>query len=563
MAGKQNNTANKAPGTGATELSKATLDAALAGATNPALRKRLEAALKPKTDTAPPSPESEQPAPVEARRATRQIRPPQTSHANPEPRAAEPPAAPTRSTPPDDHPDDISASEIFPNLERERLNHSGWFDDQPEMRHLHRVGLIDIHTAENANGTSGHWVAPPIDQNLLADGTFVVDPYAEYEEPDEDEIQPEDVAEEEHPPSDMWRAYSDGLAWEVKRRTAASGLASVKSMAVRRFREGRRRRRAGGVFGSRPALGVAVFLTVFLAAGHITSLSVDPTDRAVVAGFGPTGESPPVDAPNEATPVSPPPAEVTGALSVDDAAGSTEAARRHFDAGRFTDTISAASRAISAGSASVEAYVLRGRAHIALYTSAEAVQDLEQALQMDPENIGVQFYLARAYLIGQRPDDAHRHFAAIAEKQPELIEAHIGRGYARLVMGDVEGALKLAEAAFTETHGGPEALDLRSRARALSGDLDGALKDCDQLAVVVGAGVAQQWCSGTALALSGQTDLAAASYEAALRNASAFFIESRQRQMLSLGLYNGPIDGTFGPALRDALPACASNRYCS
>ncbi len=80
--------------------------------------------------------------------------------------------------------------------------------------------------------------------------------------------------------------------------------------------------------------------------------------------------------------------------------------------------------------------VLRGR-------SAEAVVQLEKAVELDAEFKGSLFYLARAYEGAGRPADAERTYDRVLEKSPRYAAAYPAVAHLRAMRGDHAGAVDI------------------------------------------------------------------------------------------------------------------------
>lgn len=87
-------------------------------------------------------------------------------------------------------------------------------------------------------------------------------------------------------------------------------------------------------------------------------------------------------------------------------------ARLHFDAGRLSEAVTSATRALADHPANVAALMVRARAHAQLHHRAEAVADLTRAIGLAPVP---DLVLERARLLEGEPADLDGALAGIAE----------------------------------------------------------------------------------------------------------------------------------------------------
>lgn len=120
---------------------------------------------------------------------------------------------------------------------------------------------------------------------------------------------------------------------------------------------------------------------------------------------------------------------------------SFDTAQRLFDSARYDQAILACDRAVGLERKLTGAYILRGRAHRALYDSALAVADFTQAVKLRPGDPQILLERAGAYL------DEKNYTAAIADStaalaiSPRLARAYNLRGIAMRASGNLQGAI--------------------------------------------------------------------------------------------------------------------------
>lgn len=118
-----------------------------------------------------------------------------------------------------------------------------------------------------------------------------------------------------------------------------------------------------------------------------------------------------------------------------------DAAQRLFNVARYDQTVLSCDRAISFKPDYTEAYLLRGRARMALYDSSGAIADFGKAIQFRPRDPQPLMERASALV------DEKQYAAALADAtaalaiDPKLARAYNLRGTARRGMGDAAGAV--------------------------------------------------------------------------------------------------------------------------
>jgi Flp pilus assembly protein TadD len=125
-----------------------------------------------------------------------------------------------------------------------------------------------------------------------------------------------------------------------------------------------------------------------------------------------------------------------------------EEARGHFESAREHDLASPAP--------------LRGLAAVETFFDREdrAVEILEKALELDPEDVDTLSALGTAHLSRGRLDEAERHARAALEIEPEHADSLVLMGFVLLKRGDIQGAREHAVWALRGAAGETDALRL-------------------------------------------------------------------------------------------------------
>jgi tetratricopeptide (TPR) repeat protein len=118
-----------------------------------------------------------------------------------------------------------------------------------------------------------------------------------------------------------------------------------------------------------------------------------------------------------------------------------DAAQRLFDVARYDETIVSCDRAVALKPGLAEAYLLRGKAHAALYQGDQAIVDFTKAVELRSRDPQVLLERASAYL------DQKNYTAAIADAtaalavDPNLARAHNLRGTGLRGARDTQAAI--------------------------------------------------------------------------------------------------------------------------
>ncbi len=118
------------------------------------------------------------------------------------------------------------------------------------------------------------------------------------------------------------------------------------------------------------------------------------------------------------------------------------AAQRLFDVARYDQAVVSCDRAISLKPDLTEAYLLRGRARVAVYDSAGAIADFAKAIQLRPQDPQALIEGAAALVDQKQYAAAAANATAALALDPKLARAYNIRGTARRGMGDMEGAIE-------------------------------------------------------------------------------------------------------------------------
>ncbi len=214
------------------------------------------------------------------------------------------------------------------------------------------------------------------------------------------------------------------------------------------------------------------------------------------------------------------------------------------DSGRrdYAGALVALDRAIAADGKRAEAYVLRGRAKLALGQGKTAVADFDRALQLEPENF--EALLSRGAWRAHNEDmPGARQDLGLAAKQ----RTADGRAGLR-VAGAYEGAKDYADAIAqldtvvadkTTDEMRVAALNGRCWDRALMGqDLDKALADCNQALRIAGTNPDVLDSRALVHMRRDELDLALADYDAAIKvqPGTAITLYARAAARLTKGL---------------------------
>ncbi|MBV8846906.1 MAG: tetratricopeptide repeat protein [Bryobacterales bacterium] len=118
------------------------------------------------------------------------------------------------------------------------------------------------------------------------------------------------------------------------------------------------------------------------------------------------------------------------------------AGRQLMDAARYNEAILTFDRVISLQPSLAEAWVMRGRAHIALYATEAAIDDFTKAIHARPRNPRPLVERGQAYLALKNYSAAIEDASAAANIDPDLSAAYNLRGVAVRETGDARKALE-------------------------------------------------------------------------------------------------------------------------
>lgn len=125
-------------------------------------------------------------------------------------------------------------------------------------------------------------------------------------------------------------------------------------------------------------------------------------------------------------------------------------------------------------------------------------------------------------------DTAIRDYDEAIRLMPDFAVALNNRAWAYYKSGRPQTGLPDVERSLQIQPTSPHAYDTRAHIRQVTGNTAGALHD----------------------------------YEAAMRFGGERMVQLYQCGLAALGLYGGPIDGAYTPALRSAMQACVARRSC-
>jgi serine/threonine protein kinase/Flp pilus assembly protein TadD len=100
------------------------------------------------------------------------------------------------------------------------------------------------------------------------------------------------------------------------------------------------------------------------------------------------------------------------------------------------------------GRPTAEFYRCRGRAHFSLDNHPAAIEDLNQTLQLEPEDAATRSARGWAHLASRAHQVALRDFNEAILRRPKDGNAYSGRAYARLNLGNLDGAVEDIETAL-------------------------------------------------------------------------------------------------------------------
>jgi len=109
------------------------------------------------------------------------------------------------------------------------------------------------------------------------------------------------------------------------------------------------------------------------------------------------------------------------------------AGRRSMDEGDFAAALAAADEALTLDAQSAQAHHVRGRALLALNRASEALDELQQARDLAPDNGHIANTLGYALILMGRSDDALPHLEAACAKLPQIayVRNNLGVAYER------------------------------------------------------------------------------------------------------------------------------------
>lgn len=120
---------------------------------------------------------------------------------------------------------------------------------------------------------------------------------------------------------------------------------------------------------------------------------------------------------------------------------SLDTAQRLFSLARYDQAVVACERAIGLRPNFAEAYMLRGRAHLAAYEAERSVSDFTKAIALRPYDIGTKLDRAQAYIELKRYPEAIADTDSALALDPDLARAYNLRGTAVRAMGDTHRAV--------------------------------------------------------------------------------------------------------------------------
>ena len=116
-------------------------------------------------------------------------------------------------------------------------------------------------------------------------------------------------------------------------------------------------------------------------------------------------------------------------------------ARTRWGERRYQDTIRDCTTLLTLSDRKAEAHALRARAHARLLAFDEAIADLQEAIQFDPDPVDYHFELGCCYQALGRPEEASAIYGQVLERETNHLEGLYHRSVVRLSTGDLSGAV--------------------------------------------------------------------------------------------------------------------------
>jgi Flp pilus assembly protein TadD len=197
------------------------------------------------------------------------------------------------------------------------------------------------------------------------------------------------------------------------------------------------------------------------------------------------------------------------------------------------------SAAVKANPLAPQGWSNLGQALHALKRNGEALECLDKARALAPDDVNILYQHANTLLSLDRPGDALAQFQAVLARAPQHVEARINCGLAQAALGSPEQALAEFDAALALAPGHPGASYNRGVALIKLGRYEEAVAAND-VVIAVEAGHVNAWLNrGKALAQLNRYDEAIASYGEVLAikkdHADAHF--NQALALLTLGKY--------------------------
>ncbi|MFA5900210.1 MAG: hypothetical protein WC829_13990 [Hyphomicrobium sp.] len=135
---------------------------------------------------------------------------------------------------------------------------------------------------------------------------------------------------------------------------------------------------------------------------------------------------------------------------------------------------------------------------------------------------------ALAYSLLGMFEKAISDYDVAIDMKPDFPLALNNRAWARFKLGRASDGIEDVERALALAPGSPYALDTRAHIRQAMGDTEAAFRD----------------------------------YDLAMRSGGERIVRMYQCGLRSQGLYFGAVDGSYSPALQQAMRTCVGNRHC-
>ena len=208
------------------------------------------------------------------------------------------------------------------------------------------------------------------------------------------------------------------------------------------------------------------------------------------------------------------------------------------------------------------AYNNRGTAFRRLGDPRRAIEDFDRAIALIPDYANI--YNNRGYAYSNLGEyrKAIGDYSQAIRLNPKHADACTNRGDAKRSLGRHSEAIEDYDRAILMDPGYARAYQSKGYTLGLLGDYRAAIENYDR-ALALSPDYAQAYHDrGMAHKALGEAARAVGDWEKSMALAGASEIRRWQQHLKEAGHYRGPLDGAFGPTVRDALDACARDPAC-